>query len=595
MTEQTAPPNPGGIPPPGISGADHPAHGGRSRRGQYLAALSVALALALFVYLTQSLAPQTSVASQRQLLATIAQLVGAIFAIVFTLTLVAAQLASRRNPRLIGEIFSLPTYTFMALFAATILTSIVAIPLVEINKLRIFDVLRFDRIWLSRISSSMVGLCVLMLIPYLQWLTGRLDPGALAQVLGGRVLRRIRRSSSTQSLSDLEEIHVIAQASFMDRDLPSFRAAVSQLGRLTQPLVQAEPLRSNERVKAAPISNAVFRRLHGLGLLTLNDPLFCPIVLEALGEAGQSLANEDAESKESVEPWLDHVSFIISHIGEAALKEGRSEEILRKCNYDLGRLGIVSVQSDPPFRVDGVVDHLESLGRACAARGWPVASQQAGRALYGIVKADLYVEPSPVLRKLDLKVLSALEYLHAAQNEAGMIESIALDDRMQRVARLAAGERREFTAAKALVSLRNLTLQDLNIGLTDHVSRNMTAIGKVALKGTEHESPRVSQVGLRSMTRLWPAIIASDHIGELRSALVPAMANCLRASAILGSRWESVLEQSGELVSQTQPNEGVNSLHDLEETFAVAMDGADAQTNSGLRAIEKVAFGIIGH
>src|SRR3972149_7855492 len=104
------------------------------------------------------------------LLSAQAQTLGAILALVFTLTLVAAQLATKYTQRVLNQVMGLWAFYYLVFYLFG-----VAVPLFLLNG-------RFT-IWGVRISLLLGGFCLALLVPYFFALRRKLSPAATIQGL----------------------------------------------------------------------------------------------------------------------------------------------------------------------------------------------------------------------------------------------------------------------------------------------------------------------------------------------------------------------------------------------------------------------------
>jgi len=361
-----------------------------SGRSLLFAGLIIAAFLAAYVaYLIKMTAGLSGIDanSQRAILATISQALATVLAIVFSLALVAGQLASRYSPRLFSRVLRFWTFAYMALFILTIAMSLAWLYLAEANQATLgpFD---FGIRWLSIAALSLSFLCLALLIPYLMHLRDMLLPETLFRELVDESLSEFRRtgdfphsvSTPSQPVADVPEsvsaIYDVTLSSTVARDHMTFEMGVLALKQL---LLKAPVPPGWTEDRELP-GERVVARLRTLGLVLVTDPVASRSVVDRLGEGGLGIL--ETADRRHARPVLRAIIISLGLIGRASAERQGWEEVARQAAYQLGQIAWRAADADvdeaqgEDLITNKAARELGSLGVATLERSWMDATRQ---------------------------------------------------------------------------------------------------------------------------------------------------------------------------------------------------------------------------
>jgi len=164
-------------------------------------------------------------ANREYLLSSVSQALAAVFALSFSVTLVAAQFATRYSPRALKEIFDRRTLAHFGVFAAA-----VAYPWFLLRWTTTHPIL-------EALALGLGLYCLVWLISYFASLTDRLSPGAriekLEQEAAASLLTFKPEAGGARSmLPTVDEIEDVAAAALGASDFTTFRSGMCSLAKL---------------------------------------------------------------------------------------------------------------------------------------------------------------------------------------------------------------------------------------------------------------------------------------------------------------------------------------------------------------------------
>ena len=126
------------------------------------------------------------------LLSALSQGMAALFGLIFTVSLVAAQLTSRYSHRLLKHIFSFYTITYIGLFIVAIILPLLFLP--------------SPNPWKVKLCLSLGALALLLLIPYFRYFLDRLTPRSLLETLFQESFKRLRAKNRIDQIESIQAI-----------------------------------------------------------------------------------------------------------------------------------------------------------------------------------------------------------------------------------------------------------------------------------------------------------------------------------------------------------------------------------------------------
>lgn len=124
------------------------------------------------------------------ILSSISQGLAALFALIFSLSLITAQISTKYSFHLIGKFFGMPTKLFMILFAAGVLLPLYAL---KTNSLFLLDV-----------SLGLCGTNIVLLFPYISYLKNQIDPSHFLEELSEKAIEKLSTLGSSPNRNQRE-------------------------------------------------------------------------------------------------------------------------------------------------------------------------------------------------------------------------------------------------------------------------------------------------------------------------------------------------------------------------------------------------------
>ncbi|MBI2872072.1 MAG: hypothetical protein HYY00_02650 [Chloroflexi bacterium] len=227
-------------------------------------------------------------------LAATAQSLAAILALVFTISLVVAQLSSRYSHRMLAEFFDPLTIGYFLVFVAAAL-----MPLWLLGQEQ-------PLLWATRVSLTIAAAVLLLLVPYFLRFRERLDPASVIKRLQGKAIKRLKVDREKEP-EEVAAIDNFCMSAFALRDYDTFNMGVRTLGTIA--LEASQDMRDT-------VGKGVFYRLMYIGLATIDDPIAPVRVIVVLRDTGLQAV---AHGQEAAEGWG---TFPIANIGARAAEKG---------------------------------------------------------------------------------------------------------------------------------------------------------------------------------------------------------------------------------------------------------------------------------
>jgi len=255
-------------------------------------------------------------------LAAAAQSLAAVLALVFTITLVVAQLSSRYSHRMLSDFFDPLTIGYFLVFVIATL-----FPLWLLGQEQL-------PLWTIRASLTMTAGVLLLLLPYFLGFRAKLDPTSVINRLKDRASKRIQGDRQKKP-GEVATIDNFCMSAFVLKDYDTFGVGVQALGTIA--------LEASRDMKDA-IGKEVFRRLMNIGLATIEDPLAPVRTIEALRDTGRKAVEQ---ANEAAGGWS---TFPIANIGALAMAKSLEAQADRAVP-SLFEVGMLAVENEMGFAV----------------------------------------------------------------------------------------------------------------------------------------------------------------------------------------------------------------------------------------------------
>ncbi len=245
-------------------------------------------------------------------------------ALVFTISLVAAQLNARYTHRMVSRVFTWPTGLFMALFIGSSIYSLVVLATLSSQSADFVIYLPggLSPIHPVTIALALAGTCLVLLVPYLWSFKFRLDPERMALDEGHRAKVQLRRRLDVEP-QGVAALDNIVMSAYGYRDYDTFGRA---LGQLSEVGLEAW------RLSRAALGESIFRRIAHIGVSTVEDPRAPFQAIQVLDNVGTILAEE------GVPEASRQAAVALSGIGEVAVEQAQVA-VVRHVNSALSALG----------------------------------------------------------------------------------------------------------------------------------------------------------------------------------------------------------------------------------------------------------------
>ncbi len=230
-------------------------------------------------------------------------------ALVFTISLVAAQLNARYTHRMVSRIFTWPTGIFMGLFIGSSIYSMVVLAALSSQSPSFLIALPVGLPALHPVTLALAlaGTCLVLLVPYLWSFKQRLDPERMAVDEGRRAIAHLHKNQDGEP-PGIAALDNIVMSAYGYRDYDTFGRSMDQLSR-----VGLEAWRLGRPV----LGESIFRRLAQIGVSTVDDPRAPFQVIDSLDSVGTILADD------GVQEAARQAAVAISGVGEVAVEKAR--------------------------------------------------------------------------------------------------------------------------------------------------------------------------------------------------------------------------------------------------------------------------------
>jgi hypothetical protein len=313
-------------------------------------------------------------------------------ALVFTISLVTAQLNARYTHRMVSRVFTWPTGLYMGLFIGSSIYSMVVLAVLS-SQLPNFAVqlpLGLKPLHPVTIALALAGTCLVLLVPYLWSFKQRLDPERMARDEGRRAKQHLQRGIQTepQGVASLDNI---VMSAFGYGDYDTFGWGLNELSDVG---LEAWGL------PRATLGESIFRRIAHIGVATIDDPRAPFQVIDALGTVGSTLVYQGVQEaarqaavamseigEEAVRK--DHaaltrqVALALSALGSQAADRGLVA-VAEEAAYSLGHLGGLAARHGMEDSTRQLAAYLRRVGSRAAQRQLDLVTRQAMVSLWSL-------------------------------------------------------------------------------------------------------------------------------------------------------------------------------------------------------------------
>lgn len=348
--------------------------------------------LYLFLDLPANLDEIASVNPMRTLLGGLATGLITAQALVFTISLVTAQLNARYTHRMVSRVFTWPTGLYMGLFIGSSIYSMVVLAALS-SQPPSFAVqlpLGLKPLHPVTIALALGGTCLVLLVPYLWSFKQRLDPERMARDEGRRAKQHLQKGTQTepQGVASLDNI---AMSAFGYGDYDTFGWGLNELSD-----VGLEAW----RLLRATLGESIFRRIAHIGVATVDDPRAPFQVIDALGTAGSALVDQGIQEaarqaavamseigEEAVQKahtaLTRQVALALSALGSRAADRGLVA-VAEEAAYSLGYLGGLAARHGMEDSTRQLAAYLRRVGSRAAQRQLDLVTRQAMVSLWSL-------------------------------------------------------------------------------------------------------------------------------------------------------------------------------------------------------------------
>ncbi|MBL7208760.1 MAG: DUF2254 domain-containing protein [Dehalococcoidia bacterium] len=371
--------------------------------------LVLAVAFAWFVFFRVNTTPSSD-GINRYLLSTVSQGLATVLAVVFTISLVAGQLASRYSPRMMRLVFKPSTFLYILLFVASVVFSLaglatadIGVPLIELS----IALLGPLRVTWGAISLVLAGLCLTLLIPYFVALTRRLTPEALLRDLGSDAKRSLIKTQGREMPKEVTDIRDTLMSLYSLKYYDAFDAGLAELRDLASFAARLAPEQEDAGGQESHAVGDIIDVIGRIGTLTLDDPLAPVKVIRKLSECAIAAApSSPKQVDESMERLVDMVDDLV-HAG--------AKGVVTDIVVELGQVAGGTVKKEGALG-KRMLRLLKEIGEQALLRKWDRVANKVTYALRSVGRIAV-VEQSPLLQREAAKQLRTM-YTRAVQLDA---------------------------------------------------------------------------------------------------------------------------------------------------------------------------------
>jgi len=317
----------------------------------WLAALAVAIIISSIVWCVSFTSIPKDISPLYYLLSGMGQALAAVFALVFTISLVAVQITARYIYWLLQRILPWWVLMYIAFFVFTILY-----PFFLLSK--DFSMLEV------RISLSSAIVCVILLVPYFITFPSRLGVGQIIDYLVRRVRKHWLNGEGADARSDNLTIENIAMSALANHDYGTFDVAVRALGSAITYDINIHPQLYNLKKQCLSMASRLITDVQACtSLISVMENVVLAILIKFDEGQKEGEISDKTILNHTVEPIE-----ALSYIGHSAVD--RKDEIIgRQVLYAIARIGDESIEMKAEIALDFSVISYGNLARASVDQG----------------------------------------------------------------------------------------------------------------------------------------------------------------------------------------------------------------------------------
>lgn len=246
---------------------------GRVKRGIAVAAMNIkkygtwawvccmVILIIVFSAFLFCLKPSYDPGGRDYLLSAVSQVLGATFALVFTITFVIAELSAKYSSRMLEGFFTKWVVAYMFLFILIIVFPLLV--LMHISDLAV------------KVSLILCATCLLLLIPYFVSFKKNISPKNFLENLLAKAVKNLHKTHKMPE--ERKTIDNVVMSSYSFKDYDTFEIGLEKLGQLAIAV---------EEEKYFPFDPDVLRRIKNIGLATIEDSRALNLVIIILTKIG---------------------------------------------------------------------------------------------------------------------------------------------------------------------------------------------------------------------------------------------------------------------------------------------------------------------
>lgn len=338
----------------------------------WFASLAVFIAFSIWLWLWRF---PDDPSAQYHLLAALAESMAAILGLVFTISLVVAELTASYSHRLLPRVLTPVTIGYIVLFIFSMMVPLVLMVQASAHAIRV--------------SLMLGGLSLVLLIPYFRYFIYRIGPTALLDDLANTAMDNLR---SGRDAAEVETIDNVCMHALGMKDYDIFKLALTKLGELVLAPVNEET--------TLPSLASIWSSLRDISLAAINDSRALRLSINAIQEFGLKATAGRLKYR------VPEIISVLEKVGVTAAARAM-EDGTRETVFALGGLGRSAAENhlDWPARysisiltqltrssldnrmtavVPFTVDAIEGIGGVAAASGLRDAALQSASSLADI-------------------------------------------------------------------------------------------------------------------------------------------------------------------------------------------------------------------
>ena len=360
--------------------------------GSTLGLLVMYICILKFLDIPQDMSDFPRVNPIRTLLGAIATGLITAQALIFTITLVAAQLNARYSHSMISSVFTWPTALLMSLYMFSSIYSMITLAVLSMRPTAFVINFPIVSLYIHPVSISicLAATCLILLIPYLWSFKSILNPEYMASHEYHRQLNKLHKThgladEDTSTLSD------ITLSAFGYRDYRTFEFTFKRLADLALVAWQQSIIGTAE---------TIHRHLVEITINSIEAPRCPRVACIAFGEMGEKLiAQSSAEGARQVIIGLSEVGeialengnlsltrelcAIVSNIGETGAANNLGV-LSEESAYSLGQIGGTAAKHDSSDLVRQISNYIRRVGYASHINNQILGTSQSFSSLWHI-------------------------------------------------------------------------------------------------------------------------------------------------------------------------------------------------------------------